>query len=83
MRSAQTEKVSPPYPNPANTIVTLPYKLAQGKTSVMNIYSTSGQLIESKQIDSVFDRILLNVSGYAKGIYLYEANDVSNRFFTN
>ncbi len=83
VRSAQAEKVSSPYPNPAKTTVTLPYQLKQGETSTMNIYSINGQLIESKQIDSVFNKILLNVSGYAKGAYLYEVNGVSNRFIVN
>jgi len=69
-----------PYPNPANTVITLPYKLEQGEMSVMSIYSINGQLIETKQIDYVFDKILLNVSGYAKGMYIYEVNGVSSRF---
>ena len=81
LRSAQVENPKQlPYPNPANTIITLPYKLEQGETSVMNIYNINGQLIDAKQIDFVFDRILLNVSGYAKGVYLYEVKGVSNRF---
>ena len=74
------EYQSSPYPNPANAVITLPYQLAAGETSVMNIYSINGQLIERKQIDSVFDKILLNVSNYAKGMYIYEVKGVSNRF---
>ena len=81
VKSMQIENTSmPPYPNPANTIITLPYQLKQGEMSIMRIYNINGQLIETKQIDSVFDKILLNVSGYAKGMYLYEVNGVSNRF---
>ena len=68
------------YPNPANEIITLPYQLKQGEISVMRIYNTNGQLIDTKQIDYVFDKILLNVSGYSKGVYLYEVNGKSNRF---
>lgn len=70
----------PPYPNPASSVITLPYKLEQGEISVMNIYNMSGQLIDTKLIDAVFDKILLNVSGYTKGMYIYEVNGVSNRF---
>jgi hypothetical protein len=55
-----------PYPNPTNTTITLPYKLKQGETSTMHIYSMNGQLIETKQIDSGYDKILLNVSGYIR-----------------
>ena len=75
--------VQQPYPNPAKTAISLPYQLKQGETSVMHIYNTNGQLMETKQIDSVFDKILLNVSDYAKGIYFYEVNGVSNRFVVN
>lgn len=72
-----------PYPNPANLIITLPYQLKQGEMSIMNIYNTNGQLIETKHIDFLFDKILLNVSNYTKGVYLYEVNGISNRFIVN
>jgi len=73
----------PPYPNPTNTVITLPYQLSQGEMSVMRIFNINGQLIETKQIDYVFDKILLNVSSYAKGIYFYEVNGISNRFIVD
>jgi len=69
-----------PYPNPASTTVTLPYKIASGTTTTMSIYNINGQLIEQKTIDSVFDKILLNVSGYEPGTYIYTYNGISNRF---
>jgi len=68
------------YPNPANAVITLPYQLKQGEFSTMHIYNTNGQLIETKQIGYDFDKILLNVSGYTKGVYFYEVNGVSNKF---
>ena len=81
MRSAEVENPKQlPYPNPANTVITLPYKLEQGETAVMRIYDMGGRLVDMKQIDYVFDKILLNVAGYAKGVYLYEVNGVGNRF---
>jgi len=69
-----------PYPNPANSTITLPYQLKQGEISTMRIYNMNGQLIETKQIDSAFDKILLNVSNYRKGMYIYEVNGESKRF---
>lgn len=72
-----------PYPNPANSIITLPYQLKQGETSVMHIFDINGQQIETKQVDYVFDKILLNVSEYEKGVYIYEVNGVSSRFLVN
>ncbi len=71
------------YPNPTISSITLPYQLKQGEISVMRIFNINGLLIESKQIDFVFDKILLNVSEYAKGVYFYEVNGVSNRFVVN
>jgi len=76
----ENSSLLPPYPNPANTTITLPYQLKQGEMSVMRIFNLTGQLIETKQIDFVFDKLLLNVSSYTKGIYFYEVNGVSNRF---
>lgn len=69
-----------PYPNPASTTVTLPYSIASGTTTTMSIYNTKGLLIEQKTIDSVFDKILLNVSSYEPGTYVYIYNGISNRF---
>jgi len=71
------------YPNPANTTITLPYQLKQGEKSAMHIYNINGQLVETKQVDYVFDKILLNVSSYASGTYFYEVNGVSNKFIVN
>lgn len=78
--SPQKNQIQSPYPNPANSVITLPYQLGEGETSVMRIYNVNGQLIETKQIDFVFDRILLNVSSYTKGVYIYQVNEISNRF---
>jgi len=71
------------YPNPANSTISLPYQLKQGEKSSINIFNLNGQLIETKQIDSNFDKILLNVSNYAKGMYLYEVNGISKKFIVN
>ena len=81
--SPRASEFQHPYPNPANAIITLPYQLKQGEMSVMHIYNINGQLIETKNIDSVFDKIMLNVSNYSKGIYLYEVNGISNKFIIN
>lgn len=78
--NTSVDSFSSPYPNPSNTYITLPYKLNEGEFAVMNIFNTNGQLIESKKIGYDFDKILLDVSGYAKGMYIYEVKNVSNKF---
>lgn len=81
---AETENInkhfSLPFPNPSNSFINLPYQLNQGQQSVMRIFNTQGQLIEIKQLDYEFDKIILNVSNYSKGIYFYEVNGISNTF---
>jgi hypothetical protein len=76
-------ELTSPFPNPSRTEINLPYKLEPGETSIMYIYDVNGQLIVEKQIDSVFDRILLNVSNYKKGIYFYKVKDTTNKFIVN
>lgn len=69
-----------PYPNPSKNIVNLPYQLEQGKQATMNIYNINGKQITTKQIDSSFDKIRLDVSGYTKGMYVYEYNGKKGKF---
>ncbi len=68
------------YPNPSSTIITLPYVLSSNESAYMKIYNSNGLLIEQKNIDSSFDKILLDVSTYAAGVYIYDYNGKSNRF---
>ena len=69
-----------PYPNPTTTLVNLPYHIEKGTVSTINIYNVGGQLIESYNIGGDFERITIDVNNYAKGIYIYEYNGISNRF---
>lgn len=72
-----------PYPNPVSSVITLPYQINQGEISLLNIYNINGQLIETKQIDFMFDKIFLNVSNYTKGTYFYEVDGVSKKFIVD
>ena len=69
-----------PYPNPAVNIINLPYQLEPGKTSVIRVYNMGGQMISSYNIGSDFDAISIDVSHYAKGVYTYEYDGISNKF---
>lgn len=59
------------YPNPASQFITLPYHLNGTNTGIMTIYNLTGQVIESFDVDTTFDSILLDVSNYPSGMYLY------------
>ncbi len=75
--------LSPAYPNPSNFIVNLSVPSNIDGVAKMRIFNTTGKLIEEKQVDGLFDKVLLNVSAYPAGIYIYECNNVSNRFIVN
>lgn len=69
-----------PYPNPSRNIITLPYTLPSGETSQLRVFNMSGQLVETFNIGSDFDKIQINVSNYPKGTYIYTYNGVTKKF---
>lgn len=72
--------LNPPFPNPSRSTVNLPYQLQKGEIAVMQIYNINGQLMEQKQIEGSFDHIMLNVSHYPAGVYIYTYNGISQKF---
>ena len=68
-----------PYPNPANTTVSIPYTL-NGKSAEMHIYDSRGVLVDTKTLDPDAEWVDLNVRAYRPGIYVYEYNGMSNKF---
>lgn len=81
--SLKKDTDSNPFPNPSKSVISLPYKLKSGESSVMRILNINGVVIEIKKIDSTFDKIQLNVFNYPHGTYIYEVNGESNRFIVN
>ena len=75
-----TLDVVKPYPNPAVNMINLTYKLEPGRTSVIRVYNMNGQLMDSFNIGSDFEAITVDLSRYAKGIYTYEYDGISNKF---
>ena len=80
VKETNIKRNSLPYPNPSKQIINLPYKLNIGEQATMTIYDMNGKQIATKQINSTFDKILLDVSGYVKGMYVYEYNGKSGKF---
>ena len=64
-----------PYPNPANSSITIPLEENGG---VLNIYDINGRKIQSVPTNG--EKINLNVSRYPSGQYIYEQNGGTNRF---
>ena len=77
--SAVSEQILP-YPNPASSHIYLKYSIGQTEKVDLQIYNSSGQLIDTKKIGGAFDKIKLNVSNYKPGLYYYRYNASSHPF---
>lgn len=77
--SVEVENANNPYPNPANQQINIPYNLSE-KSGVIYIYSSTGQLVEQKNLSNNFDNLLLNVSCYSKGAYYYQVDNQKGKF---
>lgn len=70
----------PAYPNPASGMVTIPYQIKSQVAQTMSVYTIEGRLIETVELSPAEGRVVLNVSNYAKGVYVYRIGSSSNRF---
>jgi hypothetical protein len=60
------------FPNPAENQVKIAYSLPEGiRDGTLFLFDTSGKMISRFSIDNHTDHLLLNVSGYQRGIYHY------------
>lgn len=71
------------FPNPSNSYINLTYQLENGSNAIMKIYSISGTLMDSHNIDFTNNQLTVNISKYPSGIYIYEYNGISNKFIVN
>jgi|SRR3989339_11117 len=81
--SQNYDELLPPFPNPSNSFITIPYKLKNGESASLKIINLQGQLIDEKIIDSAVDKIILNIANYKAGVYIYEYNGITNKFIVN
>ena len=68
------------YPNPAVNYIRIPYQLNGKSTSEINIYDASGRHVKTIQVGSDFNEVKLDISGFTKGVYLYECEGKTDRF---
>jgi hypothetical protein len=71
------------YPNPATTIVNLPYNLRSGETATLSVYNQGGVLMQQMEISGNMSSVSLDVSSFAAGLYVYKYNNMSGRFLVD
>jgi hypothetical protein len=60
------------YPNPNSGSMTLEYKLKEGESGLVNIYSLNGKLMDSYKLNNNTSKISINESSLDVGVYMYE-----------
>jgi hypothetical protein len=71
----------PAYPNPARSVVTIPYTLPEGMNEAeLIITDTRGTVIRSFLVDRTFSDLSVDISGFPRGVYFYRLlGDTANR----
>lgn len=60
-----------PYPNPAESRITLPYQVPAGQLSNLQVVDMTGRLVRQYKIDGGFQSLELNASELGIGTYTY------------
>jgi hypothetical protein len=72
LKSASIETLASPFPNPASATIQLPYTLPAGKTGIVEVCNLSGALLKSFNVDGAFPTVVLDVTNYQPGAYIYK-----------
>lgn len=72
-----------PSPNPASRTIEIPYRISGSRDVLLTITNSSGQVIERRILDNNSTRLTLDVSGMAKGVYIYNYGSNSGKFIVN
>lgn len=82
LKSASLDQKSA-YPNPATTVVNLPFILPVGETTTLSVYNQGGTLMQQMEINGSMSSVSLDISSYATGLYVYKYNNMSGRFLVD
>ena len=78
--SQETITLGNTYPNPTTNTVTLPYHSSSNNTSEIHIYNTSGKLVQTVSVGPHFNEVLIDVSSFPSGLYIYECEGKTSKF---
>ena len=60
------------YPNPAQDELTIEYQLANNEDATLQITDVTGRMIATKNLSGQKQKEVLDISGFAQGLYLYK-----------
>lgn len=63
---------APAFPNPANTLITIPYTLSENTISAtLSLIDMNGKTVVVRDLDRSAEKITINVNGFPRGTYIY------------
>lgn len=68
------------YPNPAESIINITNKLANGENGILEIFDASGKKVMEKNVTGGNNEINLDVTALSNGVYIYKLQGQTNRF---
>jgi hypothetical protein len=75
--SASATRMMKFYPNPASTYINFEFQKDYDKTYVLQVYNFLGKKVVD--INQVTPRSQIDVSGYNRGIYIYQLKDQTGK----
>ncbi len=70
------------YPNPVKDLLNIDFNKKTTSKNIISIYNNGGQLVFVKQINENTDKVSVNTSNFASGIYLIKVEDGEGKFVT-
>lgn len=70
----------PAYPNPAISEVHIPYDLTGNQSAMLTIYNIEGRQMEQYVMTPGETEVVVNVSKYPHGVYVYRVNGKTHKF---
>lgn len=72
--------IAPIYPNPSNNWISVPYELGDQNSATLEIVTLDGRVMERRTVFAANNKTSINVSNYAKGVYVCRINGVTRKF---
>ena len=70
--TAVEDKIGVLYPNPAHSSCTYEATLTDAQSGFIMMYDLSGKLLQSYKLNSGDNKLEMDLSGFAKGVYMYQ-----------
>lgn len=76
----QVANMNKVYPNPANNIINIDYKISGKQMQRLDIMNISGKIVSTYLLDPYQNNLKVNVSSFEKGTYIYKYGNNSGKF---